>query len=29
MVEDYMRFVVTALWGATIVAVSVIGYLAY
>jgi len=29
MVEDYMRFVVIALWGATIVAVSVLGYLAY
>ena len=29
MVEDNMKFVVTALWGATIVAVSVLGYLAY
>ena len=29
MVEDYMRFVVTVLWGATVVAVSVVGYLAY
>lgn len=29
MVEDYMRFVITALWGVTVVTVSVLGYLAY
>ena len=29
MVEDFMRFVLTALWGVTVVAVSVLGYLAY
>ena len=29
MVEDYMRFVVTALWGVTVVTVSVLGYFAY
>ena len=29
MVEDFMRFVLMALWGVTVVAVSVLGYLAY
>jgi hypothetical protein len=29
MVEEIMRFVVAALWGVTVVAVAVLGYLAY
>jgi len=29
MVEETMRFVVVALWGVTVVAVAVLGYLAY
>ena len=29
MVEDFMRFVVAALWGITVVTVAVFGYLAY
>lgn len=29
MVEEFMRFVVAALWGVTVVTVAVFGYLAY
>jgi hypothetical protein len=29
MVEGFMRFAATALWGVTVVTVSVLGYLAY